>query len=149
MESSTDKARIRILRTPTTSSEVVVHIDEAGNAQKSPLEDEHSEDDEIPSTSDRVPRLGPSIPPPTNPSTPPEHVPEVSYDPEFLPRFIRAYNMSEYSDTLRAHKYGDHVATEYRRGCTPEEDRERWQFLAKQYRADADASSDSEGYECD
>lgn len=89
-------------------------------------------------------RLGPSIPPPTNPCTPPEYVPAVSYDPDFLRRFMEMYAASQFGDGARNYKYGGAIATEYRRGFTPEEDRARWRLRRDRQQAEAEASSDDE-----
>ncbi|KAK4551457.1 hypothetical protein LTR86_011164 [Recurvomyces mirabilis] len=103
----------------------------------------HRQFDDCPYSSGEAVTLGPSIPPPDDLCTPVEYVLHATHDAEFLERLQRAFNTSQYKDALREHKYGC-IAVEFRRGFTPEEARNRWEAMARQSRADADASSDSE-----
>jgi len=128
-----------------TDFNIVAHPDKVIGRNEPLSANPRSEDERVSIGCPYSVALGPSITPPKSLSTPPEYVHEVTFNPEFVEDFIRAYKASRYVDALRAHKYGEDVAVEYRRGFTPEDIREEWQRVADQQRADANTLSDSEG----
>ncbi|KAI4166485.1 MAG: hypothetical protein LQ343_008013 [Gyalolechia ehrenbergii] len=103
----------------------------------------------LPKQEEGVPSMAqhePSPPEDTDspPRTPFEFVWEGLVDEDFGSKVCLAYYSSQWREGFRVSKYGESIATEWKRGSTPEEAREAWRLTLEEQDRRMEASSTEE-----